>query len=1505
MPRPIIAKLLAALLLASCLVQSTWADKKPNVLLLIVDDLRAELGCYGDAHIHSPNIDRLAQEGLLLNNAYCQQAVCNPSRTSFLTGMRPESIGVLGNHTHFRTQHPDVTTLPQHFKNHGYHAAAIGKIYHGVFPEGASITKWDTMGDPPSWSQPAVRFGPRYYYTEEGIKAAKQVYQRIYQPTDPGPDDWTHKLVFGPATEAPDVADSVLYDGKVADAAIQTLQDLQKRDRPFFLSVGFIKPHSPYVAPRKYFELYPQAKLPDHTAFPLAAPNLAGHQSGELRRYTDQPGRGVIPDAHQRRVRQAYFACISFIDAQVGRVLRALDQTGLRDDTIVVLLSDHGYHLGEHGLWGKTTNFELDTRVPFIVRTPRMRSVGKTSQSLVELVDLFPTLAELAGLPTLPQLDGKSFVDLLDDADAITKTAAFSQYPRSGAMMGYSLRTSSHRLTRWVHTPSGEIRATELYDYTNGRVETANVADQFPEVVDRLTERLTIAFPRLTSARDTSQPANENDQCTGFEGLARGAFKSVRTDVGVWQADQGRSIIDPQHAKTGKQCLQLAGGPTSSVILSLADHIKRTGDLTFWAERWTRRTPFSFRIEKHTSAGWSEIYNGDERIQVGRSFLTRAHVPLRDKDIQQLRFTVTSPPNTGILLDDLCFETPQPQKIVRAEVVPLTLPALIGKPNIPILKVEIETTGQLNPLQLEEIVAALEDATGSEDVESMDVCLAIPGSKQQILCQRDISAVGPLKLTCDEAVKLQSGVNQLWIRCRLKRSANIDHRVAVSCRQLKFSNGQTVQLNPAPTIQRLGVAVRDAGDDGVHTFRIPGLVTTNQGTLIGVYDVRRRSRGDLPGDIDVGMSRSTDGGRTWEPMRVIMDMGEDPQWKYDGIGDPAVLVDRTTGTVWVAATWSHGNRSWFGSGPGLEPNETGQLMLVRSDDDGRTWSRPINITRQVKRPEWCFLLQGPGKGITMRDGTLVFAAQYQDPPENKRLPHSTIIYSKDHGKTWRVGTGAFDDTTESQVVEIEPGVLMLNCRYNRQPMRVVMTTRDLGRTWQKHPTSQRSLIEPGSCMASLIHPGQESRQDLGDWLLFSNPDSSRGRKRIMIKGSPDLGSTWPKQHRLLLDEENCAGYSCMTMIDDQTVGILYEGSQAHMTFQRIPLKEIIREPVKERRPAAKTKTGLRLPQVFGDRMVLQADARIPVWGTAEPSQEVTVTLGNQTRRTTADAKGLWQLRMPGRSASNDPILMTVKSRDQRIQFVNVLIGEVWVCAGQSNMEWPLLQSDGGKQEIAQADQPRLRLLHLVGGARGSSGSYNSQHLERLHVDTFCQGKWQVASSASARNFSAVAWYFGRHLQETLGVPVGLICPAVGGTPTEAWIPRRALEQDPKLKGLVAGHWLDNPRMGEFCRSRGQQNLLQAMQRGEKIPGDDLGPNHSFKPGFMWSAGIEPLIPYAIQGAIWYQGESNAETRQRAREHSHLFRTLVYQWRREWNQGDFSFCLRSITGHESTGMALVS
>lgn len=1013
-----------------------------------------------------------------------------------------------------------------------------------------------------------------------------------------------------------------------------------------------------------------------------------------------------------------------------------------------------------------------------------------------------------------------------------------------------------------------------------------------------MTSILLIFVGGMGHADESNSSVPASAKVESFEEARPGPFAELETELGVWESREGRAIIDDQHAKSGDRCLQLAGGRKTRVTLTLADDVDTTGELTFWAERWTKRQPFSFRIDKNSGSAWEPVFDGAREIRVGRSFLSHITVPLGDEKIQQLRFTVTSPPDTGVLLDDIRVAPALPQEIVSVESVPLTLPALLGIDSNPLLKLKITTEGQLDPISVNELRASVQCKGG--EVESVEVLFSKDSSQLDTakvfgtpinVSQRVDRDSKSLTFAGDQT--LAAGENYLWIACKLSKDANIDHKVGALCSRVSFSNGKSFELAAVST-QRMGVSVRNGGDNGVNRYRIPGLATTNLGTLIGVYDIRHRNGGDLPGDIDVGMSRSTDGGRSWEPMQVIMDMGDDPKWTYDGIGDPAVLVDKNTGTIWVAATWSHGNRSWRGSGPGLKPEETGQLMLVRSDDDGMTWSNPINITEQVKKPEWCFLLQGPGKGITMRDGTIVFAAQYQDPPNgmNKtlhRLPHSTIIYSKDHGTTWHAGTGAFDDTTEAQVVEVEPGVLMLNCRYNRKAARVVMTTRDMGKTWQKHSTSERSLIEPGSCMASLIDVDQEVGKSSGGWLLFSNPDSTRARNHITIKASPDRGLTWPKRHRLLLDEGSGAGYSCMSMIDEKTVGILYEGSRAHMTFQRVPLSDLVgKTDVSKISSSELSERRLKIPPVFGSHMVLQADAELPVWGQSKSNSKVTVTLGDVSRRTVANAMGEWKVRLPAQVASAESASMEIKAAGDRILFTDVLVGEVWVCAGQSNMEWTLAQSANGHEELSQVNIPQLRLLHLAAGARGSSSRYTPQHLSRLSPQTYCEGEWKPASANSARSFSAVAWYFGRRLQDELKVPVGLICPAVGGTPAEAWIPRQALEADPDLKGLVAGNWLDNERLSEFCRLRGQQNLLAAIQAGESIPGDSLGPNHSFKPGFMWDSGIRPLIPFAIRGAIWYQGESNAETSERAFEHQELFPLLVKQWRTKWGQGDFPF-----------------
>ncbi|MEZ5324909.1 MAG: sulfatase-like hydrolase/transferase, partial [Verrucomicrobiales bacterium] len=427
---------------------------QPNILFIAIDDLRPELACYGATHIHSPNIDKLAAEGVRFEKAYCQQAICGASRASVLTGLRPDSTGVHGNHRHYRELWPDLETLPQFFKNRGYHTIACGKINHGAFPEGTA-PEWDVMGDPQSWSAPVFRPGPRYYYTEEGIAAAQAEFRKQFP--DRPIEEWDQQLLFGPLTEAPDVDDSMLYDGQVADRAIAEIDRFSMTaDEPFFLAVGFIKPHTPHIAPRKYWDLYDrdQIKISEHQERPslegLPEPyNQRLHDSEEKRRYTDQPKTGPFSEENQKENLHGYYACISYIDAQIGKVLGKLDAAGLADDTIVVLWSDHGYHLGEKGLWGKTTNYELDARVPLIIRAPGRGGNGSSSKALVELVDLYPTLADLAGFDLPDHLQGSSFVPVLEKPNRPWKAAAFTQFTR-GNLRGYSETDGTRRYTECV-----------------------------------------------------------------------------------------------------------------------------------------------------------------------------------------------------------------------------------------------------------------------------------------------------------------------------------------------------------------------------------------------------------------------------------------------------------------------------------------------------------------------------------------------------------------------------------------------------------------------------------------------------------------------------------------------------------------------------------------------------------------------------------------------------------------------------------------------------------------------------------------------------------------------------------------------------------------------------------------------------------------------------------------------------------------------------------------------
>jgi len=338
----------------------------------------------------------------------------------------------------------------------------------------------------------------------------------------------------------------------------------------------------------------------------------------------------------------------------------------------------------------------------------------------------------------------------------------------------------------------------------------------------------------------------------------------------------------------------------------------------------------------------------------------------------------------------------------------------------------------------------------------------------------------------------------------------------------------------------------------VHTYRIPGLIKTNTKSLIAVYDIRHESDRDLPGNIDVGMSKSVDNGITWQPMKTIMDMG--PPHGNNGVGDPAILFDPAKNRIWVAALWSKGNRSIAGSLRGLSPDSTGQFVLTYSDDDGVTWVSPYSITPFIKNPAWHVYFNGPGSGIVMKDGTLVFAAQYWD--ENK-ISYSTIIYSRDNGLHWTGKiNGPKSNTTESQVIETAPGTLMLNMRDHRGSFRSIATTNDMGAHWTEHHTSYQALRDP-ICMASILKVPVSISGIKKDIVFFSNVFTVANRYNMTVSASTDLGETWSEANRLLVDERACYGYSCLTTINSESIGLIYEGIR-DLYFIKIPVKDVLK-----------------------------------------------------------------------------------------------------------------------------------------------------------------------------------------------------------------------------------------------------------------------------------------------------------------------------------------------------------
>ena len=466
--------------LSGCNADSAQDQKPPNVLLILVDDLRPAIGAYGDATAMTPHIDQFASQGVRFDMAYSNQAVCAPSRFNLMLGSRSTSSGIYGFGQNFRDYYPDAVTLPQYFKQQGYHTESMGKVFH---------IGHNTYADAASWSVPHHKELVIEYVDPESKKTGFTREEALFS------NQTARGLPRGMAWESPDVADDAYADGRIANRAVERLRDLKSQsDQPFFLAVGFARPHLPFSVPKKYWDLYDEDKLPlpQQTTRPEGAPPYAVKYGTEIDQYVPIPTKVTeepFPDSLTRKLIHGYYAGVSFVDAQIGKVLEELEALGLDENTIVVLWGDHGYMLGDMGMWTKHVNYELANHIPLIIAAPGAGRPGSHTAQLAETVDIYPTLVELAGLPA-PQvsqpLDGLSMVPVLKDPETAVRNHAYHSFPRGGRL-GRAIRTDRYRLVEWkkIDTPA-DTAEYELYDYQNGLLEIKNIADEQPDVREAL-----------------------------------------------------------------------------------------------------------------------------------------------------------------------------------------------------------------------------------------------------------------------------------------------------------------------------------------------------------------------------------------------------------------------------------------------------------------------------------------------------------------------------------------------------------------------------------------------------------------------------------------------------------------------------------------------------------------------------------------------------------------------------------------------------------------------------------------------------------------------------------------------------------------------------------------------------------------------------------------------------------------------------------------------------------
>lgn len=618
-----------------------------------------------------------------------------------------------------------------------------------------------------------------------------------------------------------------------------------------------------------------------------------------------------------------------------------------------------------------------------------------------------------------------------------------------------------------------------------------------------------------------------------------GNFTELTTGDVIWRAPKSTAavIVPPNQNKVS---IHYWGNKDQNLVLDFGK-MKDCAQILLDVERWTSAPPFEMTVEIQTvSNGWKPVLTLGAQTPVGFGRIYPIKVTNK---FNALRFKINTKKDLGILIHGITLVAPGPMKLENAKLLQKTaeVPLVIAANKsdkadrfVQVQAIEIQTDRLDHPLAIDQTTFRL---TGTDMIANFEVCL---NGKKLTASNKLVEGKNVMKF---EKTPLAGGKNILSFRGKASDQARLKDRISISVESVTIS-GQTVSFDPQTLFYNFAVMVRDRGWDGVNCYRIPGLIRSNKGTLLAVYDIRHHNANDLPEDIDIGCSRSFDGGKTWQPMQVIMNQQGKDETK-EGVGDPSILVDRNTGRIWVAALWAHNGYSTGQSLPGLKPETSGQMLLVFSDDDGMTWSKPINITPlAAKGKNWRLLFQGPGAGIMMRNGTLVFPAQYIDAD---RGWYSTIVWSQDHGKTWTVGTGARPATCEAQIVELNDGSLMINMRNFKEKSRSVAITSDLGKTWTEHSSSLRTLPDP-ICQASLLKLRSVKDGDSEDLWAFANPHSTKNRIDMTVQFSKDEGKTWTK--KILLNSNYGYGYSCMDLIDRNNLGILYE-TPGGLLFQRI------------------------------------------------------------------------------------------------------------------------------------------------------------------------------------------------------------------------------------------------------------------------------------------------------------------------------------------------------------------